>query len=450
MKRTLLGHPGVVAVAALLMLVASLACATRGPEMAGEGAASEGAEGATPVDLIAYTGADGGLFTIKPDGTGSRRLAGSGVQGAVGRISAQGLSPNALFTWPTWSRDGRRLAFSRVLPSEGSVSTSIHVVDVETGDSTLVHENEPGSSPFIAQDASHYLYWSPDSRLLTFISSTPNGLTLFSSPGDGVDAATPIATMGPIYYSWASDSSGILMHLRAGLEILDAPGLQGARRLGESSSIYRVPAFSPTGRKGLYVDQNNGGDSLFLLDLGPADDAGTRKALLDVGPGAAFLWSPDGGEVAVADSTSDALPTYQKLRVVQADGTGERTVVDESFLAFFWSPDGEWLLYVTVAPSQRALVWNVVPAAGGEGKELLEFGPSSEQFTMISFFDQYAYSNSLWAPDSSRFVFTGTLSHGAGQTNGASPATDKIYAVDITTGVARELASGRIAFWSWN
>ena len=214
MKRTLLGHPGVVAVAALLMLVASLACATRGPDTGGEGAASEGAEGATPVDLIAYTGADGGLFTIKPDGTDSRRLAGGGVQGAVGRISAQGLAPNALFTWPTWSQDGRRLAFSRVLPSEGSVSTSIHVVNVETGDLTLVHENEPGSSPFIAQDASHYLYWSPNSRLLTFISSTPNGLTLFSSPGDGVDPARPIATMGPIYYSWASDSSGILMHLR--------------------------------------------------------------------------------------------------------------------------------------------------------------------------------------------------------------------------------------------
>ena len=418
--------------------------------MAGEGAASEGAEGATPVDLIAYTGADGGLFTIEPDGTGSRRLAGAGVEGAVGRISAQGLAPNALFTWPTWSRDGRRLAFSRVLPSDVSVSTSIHVVDVETGDVRLVHENEPGSSPFIAQDASHYLYWSPDSKLLTFISSTPTGLTLFSSPGDGLEAAMPVVTMGPIYYSWASDSSGILMHRRSGLELLDAPGLQDPRRLGESSSIYRVPAFSPVGRKGLYVDENNGGDALFLLDLGPADDAGALKALMDVGPGAAFLWSPDGDEIAVADSTSDALPTYQKLRVVQADGSGERTLLDESFLAFFWSPDGEWLLYVTVAESQRALIWNVVPAAGGEPRELVEFGPSSEQFTMISFFDQYAYSNSLWAPDSSRFVFTGTLSHGAGQTNGASPSTDKVYTVDINSGVARELASGRIAFWSWN
>jgi Tol biopolymer transport system component len=451
MRRTSLWHPCVVALVALVLLAACLGCATRPGNMAGDGPASEdGIERATPVDLIAYSGADGGLFTILPDGTGSRRLAGGGVEGAVGRISAQGLAPSALFTWPTWSPDGRRLAFSRVLPDDGSPTTSIHVVDLETQNVNLVHENGPGASPFIAQDASHYLYWAPDSSLLTFISSTATGLTLFSSAGDGREAPTPIATMGPIYYSWAADSSGILMHLRNGLEVLDAPGLNAARQVGEASSIYRVPAFSPVERKAAYIAQNDGGDSLFLLNLGPADDAGPPKAVADVGPSAAFLWSPDGQEIATADSDSSTLPSYQQLRLVRADGTGERTVVDESFLAFFWSPDGQWLLYVTVAPSERALVWKVVPASGGEPRELVEFGPSAEQFTMISFFDQYAYSNSLWAPDSTRFLFTGTLSHGAGQTNGVSPSTHKVYAVDVATGTTTELASGRIAFWSWN
>ena len=167
MRRTSLWHPCVVALVALVLLAACLGCATRPGNMAGDGPASEdGIERATPVDLIAYSGADGGLFTILPDGTGSRRLAGGGVEGAVGRISAQGLAPSALFTWPTWSPDGRRLAFSRVLPDDGSPTTSIHVVDLETQNVNLVHENGPGASPFIAQDASHYLYWAPDSSLL--------------------------------------------------------------------------------------------------------------------------------------------------------------------------------------------------------------------------------------------------------------------------------------------
>ena len=442
---------GPVLLAALLLLATSWACTPRpGADDDAESKAGLGL-GAEEVlvDLIAYTGADGGLFTIQPDGQGSRRLAGGGVEGAVGRISAQGLTPDALFTWPTWSPDGRRVAFSRILPADGSVAASIHAVDVASQEATLVYENQPGSSPFIAQDASHYLYWSPDGSLLTFIASTATGLTLFASPANGPGEATPLATRGPIYYSWAADGSGLLTHMGGSLGFLANPGLDQPLRLADAGVGFRVPALSPAvPTMAAYVAPDNGGEALFSLDL--TADRSMPRSLTDVGPSAAFLWSPDGGEIAVADSPNPDQPLYQRLRVVQADGASERTLIDESLLAFFWSPDGQWLLYATVAPSERALMWKVVPAAGGAPRELLEFNPSSEQFTMISFFDQYAYSHSLWAPDSSRFVFTGALSHGAGQTNGVSPSTDRIYAVDVAAGTATEIASGRIAFWSWN
>ena len=441
--------------AGVLLVAASWACTSRNRSDRAEDELSTGAPSSTPsamegvsgVDLIAYTGTDGGLFTIKPDGTDSRRMAGGGIEGYVGRIRFQGLAPNALFTWPTWSHDGQKLAMSRMLPSNGDVTSSIHVVDVATQDSTLVYENQPGSRPLIAPDAPHYLYWSPDGSLLTFIASTRTGLTLFATTVDGVPEVMPVATQGPIYYSWARDGSGILMHVGNGLVLSRSPGLDQPRQLAQASPGFRVPAFSPVSSKVAYVGPTNGGDSLLLVDVNTDDPP---SPLADVGPNAAFLWAPDGQQIAVADSTDPDQPLYQRLRVIQADGSGERTVVNESLLAFFWSPDGQWFIYVTISPGERALMWKMVPAAGGEVRELVEFGPSSEQFTMISFFDQYSYSNSLWSPDSSRFVFTGTLSRGADQTNGAAPSADRVYAVNVASGTVTEIASGRIAFWSWN
>lgn len=441
--------------AGVLLLVAAWACTSRdradgsANELRGDTPPATPGEiaGVSGVDLIAYTGADGGLFTIKPDGTGSRRMAGGGVQGSVGRIRSQGLAPNALFTWPTWSHDGQKLAMSRMVPNNGDVTTSIHVVDVATQDSTLVYENEPGSSPLIAADAPHYLYWSPDGSLLSFIASTRTGLTLFAATVDGVPDVTPVATQGPIYYSWARNGSGILMHVGSGLVLSRLPGLDQPRQLTEASPGFRVPAFSPVSSRVAYVGPTTGGDSLFLLDVDTDDPP---SSLADVGTNAAFMWSPDGQQIAMADSTDPNQPLYERLRVIHADGSGEQTVVNESLLAFFWSPDGQWFTYATISPSERSLMWKVVSAGGGEVRELVEFGPSSEQFTMISFFDQYSYSNSLWSPDSSRFVFTGTLSRGADQTNGAAPSADKVYAVDIASGTVTEIASGRIAFWSWN
>ena len=114
---------------------------------------------------------------------------------------------------------------------------------------------------------------------------------------------------------------------------------------------------------------------------------------------------------------------------------------------FFWSGDGNRIAYVALDLARRAIAWKVVDAAGGEPVPLVDFAPSAAFFGMISFFDQYAASHSVWSPSNDRLVFAGHVTRG-----GAAPdGDDRVYVLDAD-GVEepREIAKGSLAFWSWN
>ena len=61
---------------------------------------------------------------------------------------------------------------------------------------------------------------------------------------------------------------------------------------------------------------------------------------------------------------------------------------------------------------------------------------------MLAFFDQYAYSNSLWSPDSQSLVFAGQV---------ASDDVDRIFVMEVDEpSTIQAIAEGSLAFWSWN
>ena len=399
------------------------------------------------VDRIAYTGSDGELFTIKPDGTDSKRLAGGNTPPSARHIPAQVAPGASLYSWPTWSPSGNSIATSRVSQLSQELQVSIEVFDTASAQSVEVYENEPQVFPLIADDAPHYLYWSPDDRYLTFIAATTSGLTLFAALPDGQAPAKPLATQGPIYFSWAQDSSSILMHRGQDLLLARAPFVQSYEEITRLDANFRAPAYSPTSSQAVYMGRATGGDALYLVDT--QQDTPARE-LVEVVNSTSFLWSPSGEEIAVADSPSPSQPFYHRLRIVRADGSGTREVFQEPFISFFWSPNTESILYATVASSEQALLWKVVSSAGGPPRELLEFIPSGELSTLLTFSDQYAYSHSLWSPDSTRFVFAGVLRQSPTGTNGQTPTSSKVYVVDVESGTPREIASGRMALWSWN
>ena len=165
---------------------------------------------------------------------------------------------------------------------------------------------------------------------------------------------------------------------------------------------------------------------------------------------AAFAWSPDGSALAVSEQSSPGSPLFNRLSLVPSDGSGASALVEEDHLAFFWSPSGDRIAWVGVNPATREMELSVSPVGGGEPRRLFRFSPTGEFFTYLSFFDQYAYSHSLWSPDGSALVMAGNEGPESGRRNGSGPHGGQIYVVDAGTGEALRIASGKAAVWSWN
>jgi Tol biopolymer transport system component len=400
------------------------------------------------VNRIAYVTSEGEVLTIRPDGSSPMKLTG-GVQvvsGSTGAILAQPLNLDSYYTWPTWSPDGAKLAVSRVRLSGEQPQISVQVIDTATGRSSTFFENTvPG---MVGQGAPHYLYWAPDGRSLAILATTPDGLALVVGDNSGGAAAQVVQTGAPLYFQWSSDASSIAVHVGAEMKLLERPFWTEARVLATDAVGFRAPALSHDGIHLAYARATEGGGALFI---GTTDGSSPERRLLDLGAISAFLWSPDGTELAVADKLSPGTPVFQRLRVVSSDGGEVRTITQEAIVAFFWSPSGQSIAWLGLKPEERMFELAVAPRAGAPVLRLFRFQPSGDSFTMLSFFDQYAYSHSPWSPDGTQLVVVGTPGPTGSRRNGQTPTGDRVYVVDATGAIPpKEIAAGTLAFWSWN
>jgi Tol biopolymer transport system component len=398
------------------------------------------------VNRIVYVGADENIFTINPDGSGSKRLTGSVTARSMGSILAQPQGQSSvLHTWPTWSPDGARIAVSRVVFEGEEPQVSLFVIDADTGALNTIYENEAGASPIIADSVPHYMYWSPDAEKLAFIASTALALVLFVNDGS---ENVVVSSEGPLYFKWAGDGGSMVIHSGDELSRAVAPFDAPAAEIASMSPIFRAPDLSADGQTAAYI---TGVEQGYGLLTGRSDGSEAFRELMPVGAPAALLWSPNEDVIAVVDGARPGSPGYRRLRLVNPEGGEPTTLVEEPLASFYWSPDGKHIAYVAIDVELRRLVWKVVSTSGGEPWELATFIPSQGMLTAISFFDQYAHSHSFWSPDGESLVFAGQTSRGSQESNGATPDEGSVYVINTEPGsLPRRIASGTLAFWSWN
>ena len=426
------------------------------------------------VDRIAYIGPYGDLYTVNPDGSGERRLTGvnrvrsrpsdpsgpASPSDTAAFYTVQDLEFNESYAWPTWAPDGARLAVSRVqITATRSLEVSVQVIDAVTGVSRLVYENDvPG---LIADGSPHYLYWSPDGELLSFLATTRQGMTLFAVNPDTTEGAIALERGAPLYFSWSGNGQTLIVHSREEVKLLQRPFMPDSPLHLTNAAGFRTPALAPDGNRWAYSSGDASGSALYV---GDRDGPNSAYRVMDTGPLVAFMWSPDGRTLAVADNPDPQGRIFQRIRLVGPNGSDLRTLVEEPLLAFYWSPNSQRMAWVGVDPEEQVFEMKVSPVPGGvvdqgapesadpgQVRELFRFRPSGEVFTMLSFFDQYAYSHSPWSPDSTRLVVAGSEGPVAERRNGHSPSGARVYVLDAVGDTPpTEIARGGVAFWSWN
>ena len=396
------------------------------------------------VDRIAYVGLDDHIWTISPDGADEQQVSGEGRR----------------FTWPTWSPDGTKLVYSEYSTPDDPVDVSrpvLHSYNTLTGRRREVFAGERGDA-FVERDAPHYPFWSPDGRRLAFIGGAGQTLTLYVD--DLRDRSGPTKTLddGPMWLDWSPSSQHLLAHRGLDHILIDVQSGETSELGVESDGFgYNVPSWRPSGERVTVVAGDiDTGYAIFDTDI--SGDEGPPPPLVGpVGPRTAFLWSADGSLLAVTHSERGpsldpglGLVIHDGIRVYSHEGALLPAVVErDTVVAFFWSPDGTKLAYVTLNPPNGLLRWNMLEVATGSRWPLTEFAPSLDQLVVFRYFDQYARSHSLWSPDSAALVFSGAL---PGLSISASVRQQAISYI-IVVGAepdpsVRVIGRGYLGFWS--
>ena len=399
--------------------------------------------------------------TQTPPPLENNRIVFINPQGRVGTIAPDGddrlilTSGNRRYLFPAWSPDGEKVA-SIGFDTQGA-TIDLLADDSETDVVELYKSRS--ESPF-------YLYWSPDSQQISFLANHPQEpMALHVVESDGESDSKMITTGGPFYWTWDPDSSQMLIHSGFAGDEAKIAFVNTKDDVPEDSMVtpgfFQTPGISPDGRFLAYAEEAQDGSRIVVVNQE------TGKQFDEAHNGlVAMSWSPVANKLAYINSPeADGQGYIGPLRMFDAD-TNEMTLLSrEPVLAFFWSPNGRYLLYMRYTSnrtddinaglpqsSQRGVVSKparqfgipdfdivLVDTVTGGGQVLLQEAEFSRAFftQFLPFFNQYALSHQIWSPASDAVVLPFIID---GQ--------EQIAVLKINGARLQTLTYGDMAFWS--
>lgn len=256
----------------------------------------QGASGATNQDesapdantRIAYS-CNGGICVIYPDGSGRQQLT------------------RDLFmdSYPSWSPDGRSIAFT------GNLGRT--VIDIINADGTARRRLTPRSGDYALPA------WSPDGRTIAFDNNRTRRIDLMSIAG----RRQPLTHRASSLPTWSPDGNNIAfvsgdgrrLALTSGdIYVINVDG-SSERRLAQNGTF---PAWSPDGTQIAFVRNGPHWSSDASIWIMSADGSHKRRLWSQSDEGGALSWSPSG--------TTLAFTYNSEIYTIQADGQRLRRV----------------------------------------------------------------------------------------------------------------------------
>ena len=352
---------------------------------------------------IAVQNTDGSLSIVATDGS-SRVLADT---------------TDGQFGFPSWSPDGSHIA---VVRSDGT-NTAVVVFDATETSANF----QPPTVVFLRPSAApFYVYWTPDGRSVSFLVNENDTLSLRvaladgSTPIDGSGKGSLVRSGDPLYFDWLTPDR-LFAHIGTGSDgFLGEIGADGSAKGDpfKTPGDFRAGIVSPDHESVGFVRGAIGGPGKVVVS---ARD-GSHERVMTVYGQTALSFDPNGGSVAsIASATPDDVAGFPlgPVKLIDTDSGDVRTLVDGSVVAFWWSPDGTTIAAMRVQPAiapatpsaarsqepQTEVRLIFVDVASGTTLSQPIIRPA-ERFvgSLLAYFDQYALSHRLWAPDSSSIL----------------------------------------------
>ncbi len=406
---------------------------------------SSGIAQATLPVRLAYIGPDGQIFGRRFPSDTTHQLTWSwqdqpaqppfpGSQDPEARPAP----PSMTYSWPTWSPDSRQLACFARQGEDGPASVYTVTADgVESWEQANLGQGTP-----------IYGSWSPQTDMFAvLVQRSDRQLSLETIGIVQPDKTRTLLTGAPIFWSWAPQGQLVAAHVgdnKTGrVVLLEAATGAVVREVSARPGAFRVPLWSPNGELLTYVERGaDGGQTLRLLDI----QSGQSAPVSHTDGMTAALWSPDGQALVFGSTQRQNSLLSPALHLLDLSTSQTTTLLETPVAGFLWTPHGTSLVYLSVDVQHSQLWWHQYDRITGESRELIRFLPSREQTLQFSFFDQYAGSHPLLAPDGTLLTFTGYLPDTAAHPATAAPT---VYTLPLTPPFTPQaIAPGSFACWN--
>jgi TolB protein len=269
------------------------------------------------------------IYVINADGSGLRNLTNT---------------PDIHEYSPSWSPNGKSIAFSRGSPTTKPRSNGNGTVTSVNTTNIFVMNSDGSNAAQLTNEDSNNLSpkWSPDGRLIAFVSNRIDGSPeIFVMNADGLGQAN----------------------------VTDFP----------ERGVYGTdPTWSPDGRFIAFTRHSKDRSDIFIVDV---DGDNLRQLTHSAGQDSYPAWSPNGQWIAFVTS----IDRTGQIHLLSPDGTNTIALTDlagVSHSAPAWSPDGKFIVCQSSgfpenpSPSTSYIIWE----GGGLSVDLIAEGVAAFRY----------------------------------------------------------------------